>query len=134
MDGIKYKWMAPFSEHFRYRFHTGMVAWGAHRLTGIGIVIFIVVHIWSISHLGSGADSFNTVMALYNTPLFKVGEIILYGTILFHALNGLRIISVDFFGGARYQKKLFWGFMAVGVLLFLIGVWTMLNRAIPMNV
>ena len=122
MEGIKYKWMAPFSEHFRYRFHTGMVAWGMHRITGIGIVIFLCIHIWSISHLGSGPEAFNEIMALYSTPLFKVGEIILFGTILLHALNGLRIIVVDFIGGAKYQKKLFWGVIAVAVILFILGI------------
>ena len=112
--------MAPFSEHFRYKFHTGMVAWAMHRITGVGIVIFLCIHIWSISHLGGGPEEFNAAMALYSTPLFKVCEFLLLATILIHAMNGLRIVWVDFFSGAKYHKKLFWGAMASAALIFVI--------------
>ena len=122
MEGLRHKWMAPFSEHFRYKFHTGMVAWGMHRITGIAIAVFVMAHIWSISHLGAGPESFNGTMELYGTPLFKIGEILLMAAILLHAANGLRIVIVDFFGGARYHKKLFWGFMAAAALLFIISL------------
>ncbi len=122
MEGIKYKWTASFSEHFRYKFHTGMVAWAIHRITGIGLTIFIAIHIWSISHLGSGPESFNATMALYSTPLFKIGEVMLFAVIIFHAMNGLRIIWVDFFGGAKYHKKLFWALMVAAMVLFIMGI------------
>ena len=121
MDGLRYKWMAPFSEHFKYRKHTGMVAWAIHRITGVGLVIFVVVHIWSISHLAEGAEGFNAVMELYSRPLFKFGEIVLFAGIVYHALNGLRIVIVDFFGGARYHKAIFRGLMALGAVIFVAG-------------
>jgi len=129
MRGLRYKWMAPFSEHFRYRKHTGMVAWAAHRLTGIGIAVFAVMHIWSISRLARGADAFNATMALYSSPLFRFGEIVLFAGIVYHALNGLRIIAVDFFGGARYHKALFWALMAVGVAVFVAGTMVMTGQS-----
>ena len=118
--------MAPLGEHFQYKLHTGMVAWALHRITGAGLVLFIAIHIWSISHLSGGPESFNEIMALYSTPLFKIGEAMLLAAILYHAMNGLRIIWVDFFGGARYHKKLFWGLVAAGTVIFIVSVVAMI--------
>lgn len=122
MEGLRHKWMAPFTEHFRYKFHTGMIAWVLHRITGLGILAFLCIHIWSMSHLGAGQNAFEKAMAIYSTPLFQVGEILLLTTILFHAMNGLRIIWIDFFNGAKRHKMLFYCCMALGLVLFVIAI------------
>ncbi len=109
---------------FSYKLSVGHVAWILHRLSGLALMFYLGLHIWVISHLNAGAESFNKVMAFLNTPLFKVLEIGLWGVILYHVLNGIRLLLIDFAGGARYHKKLFW------VAFFLVLILTILG-AIP---
>jgi len=104
----------------KYRYHTGTIAWILHRLSGLALILYLVLHIWVIHNLDNPAG-FDKVMAFLNERLFKVLELGLWGVIIYHAVNGLRIILVDFFGGSREQKKLFWGVVVVGIIMFIAG-------------
>ncbi len=104
----------------KYRYHTGTVAWIFHRLSGLALILYLVLHIWVIHNLDNPAG-FNKVMAFLNEPIFKLLELGLWGVIIYHAINGLRIILVDFFGGSKNQKKLFWGVVVIGIIVFIAG-------------
>ena len=121
MGQITEKWTTDIWEHFRYKWHLGMVAWAIHRVTGVGITVYLGLHIWSISKIYGGPEAFKTAMDVFRQPMFKVMEIMLFGAVVYHTMNGLRLIWVDFFGGARYHKQLFWGFMSAGGAIFLTG-------------
>jgi succinate dehydrogenase / fumarate reductase cytochrome b subunit len=60
-------------------------------------------------------------MAFLRGDLFKVLEIGLWGVILFHAFNGIRVVLVDFFSGSLYHKKLFWVMIVLAFLLWVTG-------------
>ena len=107
---------------FKYRYHTGTVAWALHRLSGLALILYLAMHIWVIHHLDRPLD-FNSVMAFLNEPVFKVLELGLWGVIVYHALNGLRIITVDFFTrkGAAVQKQMFWATVLLGIVVFAAG-------------
>jgi len=111
-----------------YEWKPGAWSWLLHRLTGIGISVFLGFHIYTQTLIYSGPESFNKVMEFYKLPLIKIGEIVLMGAIIFHALNGLRIVIVDFGSGARYHKKLLWGAVAVGIVLFAAGTWVVVQH------
>ncbi len=111
-----------------YEVKTGMFSWLLHRITGVGITIFLFFHIWTQTQIYGGPEKFNAVMEFYKSPLIKISEILLMGAIIFHALNGLRIVIVDFAEGSRYHKKLFWGAMAATAVLFLVGTWIVVSR------
>ena len=52
-------------------------------------------------------DAYNTAVATYKNPVVGLMEVGLVGAVLFHALNGVRIILVDFWEkGPRYQRQL----------------------------
>ncbi len=125
MKGLTYKWSTGFWEHLKYRKHAGMVAWGLHRITGLGLTVYLGLHIWSISKIYGGPAHFEQAMDLFRQPLFKLLEIALFGAVVYHSVNGLRLLWVDFFGGARYHKKLFWGAVALGGAIFLVGAYDM---------
>ncbi len=114
----------------RYRWHLGYVAWLLNRATGIAITFYLVLHIWVIHHLAEGPQGFDRVMGFVQQPLFKLAEIGLLGVVLFHAMNGVRILVIEWGGGARIQKRLFWWVMAVGIALFLFGAWPILSSAV----
>jgi len=104
-----------------YHNFLGSWAWLLHRLSGLALIFYLTLHIWVISHLARGAESFNAMMDFLNSPLFKLLEVGLWGVILFHAFNGVRVIVVDFFHGALAQKKLFLFLIAIAFLLWASG-------------
>lgn len=103
------------SDSIAYRGGAGMVAWIFHRLTGLGVVLFLLWHVVDTSLLGWGPGAYNEAIDFYRTLGFRIGEILLFGAVLYHALNGLRIITMDFWPRTNLlQKRLFYG--AVGLL------------------
>ncbi len=100
-----------------YKGGIGMWSWILHRITGVGIAAFLLIHIADTILLGFNEEWYNEVMLLYTHPLFRIGEVILVGMVLFHALNGIRIILVNFWEkGPDYQKQLFY----IELVLFLV--------------
>jgi len=96
-----------------------MWAWMLHRISGVGVMVFIVFHIVDTWLVGFGPEVYDAVMDIYRHPVFRLGEVALVGALLFHALNGLRVILIDFWPDAalfQKQRQLF----NVVVVLFLI--------------
>ena len=58
----------------RYRWFSGSFAWALHRVTGLALILYLSLHVYSISTLAQGAEAFNSLMKIYASPLFKVGE------------------------------------------------------------
>jgi len=100
----------------RYRIHLGTAAWILHRLSGLGLILYMLLHIWVIHHLIGGEESFNGIMEFFNNPLFKTLEIGLVGVILYHLWNGLRVTLVDIGVAVERQKQVF----GVAVVLWLV--------------
>lgn len=99
-----------------YRIHLGTLAWILHRLSGLALIGYLLLHIWVISHLIGGKESFDGIMELFGSPLFKFLEIGLIGTILYHLFNGLRVTLVDMGMLVEKQKLLF----GIAVVLWLV--------------
>jgi len=102
-----------------YRKDTGSKAWILHRISGIALIGYLFLHIYSLSPLSQGRVAFNAKMELYSTPFFMILEWVLFAFVLFHSLNGIRIVLVDWADGARYHAKLFKYSLAIGIVLFL---------------
>ncbi|MFT4124055.1 MAG: succinate dehydrogenase, cytochrome b556 subunit [Microbacteriaceae bacterium] len=101
-----------------YRGREGMWSWVLHRITGTAIFFFLLVHILDTSLVRIDPDAYNAVIGTYKTPIMGLGEAALVAAIGFHALNGLRIILIDFWGwGTRHQRLMFWIVIVVWVLL-----------------
>jgi succinate dehydrogenase / fumarate reductase cytochrome b subunit len=99
-----------------YRIHTGTFAWILHRLSGLGLIFYLLLHIWVIGHLVGGKESFDSIMAFFYNPLFKFLEIGLIGVIFYHLFNGLRVTLVDMGLLVEKQKALY----IISVVLWLI--------------
>lgn len=110
----------------------GFWSWLLRRVTGLGIVAYLLMHILVIHSLVYGPARFDEAMRFLSSPLFKLGELVLIGAVFIHGFDGLRIVIVDFFGGARYERRLLWllggigaiGLIAAGLplLLYLLGL------------
>ena len=111
-----------------YHNFIGSWAWILHRLTGLALVFYISLHIWVINTLNQGPEKFENVMNLLSTPLFKYLEIGLWGVILFHAFNGIRVVIVDFFKGALSHKKLFFFLIFIAFVMWVIGSYIIISH------
>lgn len=101
-----------------YRGHEGMWSWVLHRITGIAIYFFLLVHILDTATIRLDPEIYNAVMASYKTPIMGLGEAGLVGAIVFHAFNGLRIILVDYTRwGTRYQRTMFYVVLGLWVVV-----------------
>ncbi len=100
----------------RYRGGAGMWAWIMHRLTGVGVMLFLITHVIDTALVMWGPKVYNSVIQFYRLPVFKVAEIFLFAAVLYHALNGLRIVLVDFWPELGvWQRQLFYAVMALFV-------------------
>ena len=101
-----------------YRGREGMWSWVLHRITGVAIYFFLLVHILDTSLVRVSPEAYNAVINTYKTPIMGLGEIALVAAIGLHALNGLRIILIDFTSfGTRHQKAMFWVVIGLWVVL-----------------
>jgi succinate dehydrogenase / fumarate reductase cytochrome b subunit len=83
-------------DYLTYRGGPGHWSWVLHRLSGIGVFLFLLIHIVDISLIGWGPHVFNRLLFLYRYPAFRVGEVALVAAVLYHAINGIRICIIDF--------------------------------------
>ena len=101
-----------------YRGREGMWSWVLQRITGTAIFFFLLVHILDTALLRLSPEAYNAVIGTYKTPLMGLGEAALVAAIGLHALNGLRIICIDFFHwGPKSQRLMFWIVIALWVVL-----------------
>jgi len=67
----------------------------AHRLSGLGLIAYMVLHIIETANRIRGEEAWQGLMALFASPPFKVIEYLLFVMAVFHAMNGLRLILVE---------------------------------------
>ncbi|MFN8373636.1 MAG: succinate dehydrogenase, cytochrome b556 subunit [Anaerolineae bacterium] len=84
------------TETLRYRGAVGQWSWVMHRLTGLGVVLFLILHVVDTSWAVFYPDLYVRAIAAYQSPLFTLGEFGLVFAVVYHAYNGLRIIVFDF--------------------------------------
>ena len=96
-----------------------MWSWVAHRLTGVSIFFFLFAHVIDTAMVRVSPETYNIAVETYKNPVVGVMEVGLVAAVLFHALNGVRLILVDFWSqGPRYQRQLFYGLLVVFTVLF----------------
>ncbi len=109
-----------------YRGREGMWSWVAHRVTGVLIFFFLFAHVLDTALVRVSPDSYNRIMDTYKTPLVNLMEVGLVGAVLFHALNGIRVVLIDFWAkGTRYQKQMTFAVVAVLLLVMIPATYRM---------
>ena len=114
-----------------YRGGQGMWSWALQRITGVAVFFFLLVHVLDIALVRVSPEAFDLVIATYKTPIVNLLEVGLVGAVLYHALNGIRVVLVDFWSkGPRYQKQMLWGVAAVWVIVMIPGTYYMMLHTI----
>ncbi|WP_234991163.1 succinate dehydrogenase, cytochrome b556 subunit [Okibacterium fritillariae] len=97
-----------------------MWSWVLHRITGVAIFFFLLVHILDTALIRVSPEAYNAVIGTYQTPIMGLGEVALVGAIAYHAYNGLRIVLIDFWSkGSKYQKVMFYVVIGLWVITML---------------
>ena len=111
-----------------YRGGVGQWSWVLHRITGVGVLLFLCLHILDTSLIVLGPEHYNAIIQIYRMPLFRVMEVGLFASVLFHALNGVRIILIDFWVDlTRFHKTLFSIQMVCFTVIMIPVTWIMLH-------
>ena len=96
------------ADYKHYDNHLGIIGWLGggrwgverylyiiHRVAGLGILAFFMLHIFENSVRILGPESWEEVMILFKHPVFKMGEFLVFAGFAFHALNGIRLILIE---------------------------------------
>jgi len=94
-----------------------VIAWG-HRIAGVLLTLYVLLHIYTLSFLVT-PGSYDAKMKVYGFFLFSFLEWLLALPVIFHALNGGRLISYELFGTRSDRLILMWvfGLTVIYVLL-----------------
>ena len=106
-----------------------------HRLTGLAILLFFLLHIFASSTRMYGPETWNAAMQILKNPIFRLGEFAVYAAFAFHALNGVRLILIQlgfavgkveepiypYKSSIDTQRPLLMVVMAIAAVLVLVG-------------
>lgn len=113
----------PYGKATVYRGRSGQWAFVLHRITGFLVFMFILLHIVDVSLINvHHGHTYDEVHQIYGNILMRLFEVGLLFALVFHALNGLRIVMVDFFPGAvKNQVRLFSAVLGLTAVLTVVG-------------
>lgn len=129
-----FKWLfGKNSEFWPTNMKTGMWAWVGHRLTGLVLVAYVFLHLSFIStaSMAEGGADFDALMETTSQPLFVAMDFLLVIVVIYHAMNGFRVVLFDLGIGIRRQKLVFWITMAVSAILIIGGMWAIWHLVFP---
>jgi succinate dehydrogenase / fumarate reductase, cytochrome b subunit len=108
-----------------YRGREGQWAFLLHRVTGVAVALFLLLHVLDISLVMWGPEGpFDAFLAFYHNWPFRIGLIMVIAAVVYHGLNGLRIILMDFTTwGVRYQRVLWYSVLGLTTIIGIPVLW-----------
>ncbi len=101
-----------------YQLKEGQIASILHRVSGVAVILFLFVHLVENFFLLMGREAYNAAIGIYDHWYFRLGEFALIAAVVYHALNGLRIIVIDFWQkSTRYHKQMWYAVMILSVVV-----------------
>lgn len=102
---------------FGYQLSWAQLAWFGHRASGLGVLLFLFLHIVETSTVLLGPEVYDFTQTFYKNLPAKLGELVLIAALVYHALNGLRVIAMDFWPGLTiYYRPLTYGVIGATVV------------------
>jgi succinate dehydrogenase / fumarate reductase cytochrome b subunit len=99
-----------------YKGSPGQWSWLAHRITGVAVILFLFAHVVDTAVIGWGPEAYDRVVAVYHNWVVKLLELGLVAAVLYHAINGVKVMLFDFWPSTtRHMKPIALG----STLLFL---------------
>jgi succinate dehydrogenase / fumarate reductase cytochrome b subunit len=103
-----------------YRGREGMWTWVVHRITGVVLFFFLLAHVVDTAMVRVSPEAYDTAVETYKNPVVGIMEVGLVAAVVYHALNGIRVVLVDFWSkGPRYQRQMSYAVVVLFVVLVL---------------
>ena len=99
-----------------YKGSPGQWSWLLHRITGVAVILFLFAHVVDTAVVGWGPEAYNRVVGVYHNWVVQLLELGLVFAVLYHAINGVKIMIFDFWPGSTRHMK---GIAATSTLIFL---------------
>ena len=96
-----------------------MLAWLLHRVSGLVLSAYLLLHIYDLRAAQRGAQAFDEALAVFQSPFWKVMDLLLLAAVLFHTINGIRLLLFDAGIGINNQRQLFWLAFGLTIAIFL---------------
>jgi succinate dehydrogenase / fumarate reductase cytochrome b subunit len=87
-----------------------------NRISGIGLTIYLFLHLVVLSQLARGPEAYDQFIALVKNPLFLLGEFLVVAAVLLHGLNGLRVALTSMGSSVQRQQQLFISLMVIALI------------------
>ena len=95
----------PWDAQFQARaMRTGTAAWLLQRLSGLFLTLYLITHIIVIGTAVRGEETFDDLLSTFENTPFLILDAGLVGVVAFHAINGLRLVLLDFAIGLRSRS------------------------------
>ncbi len=116
--------VSPSSPWWRGR-RPGLGGWAfvLNRIAALGLVLYLGLHLWTLRLLLRGEAAWNAFIQQAKQPLFLALDVLLFAGLLYHGLNGVRVSLIGLGVATRHHRCLFWGLMALAVLLLGLSAW-----------
>jgi len=127
--------MRSLLNYFRYPGRESHWAFLLRRLTGLGVVGFLMIHVLDTATVYFFPAFYLHALALYRSTLFMLGEILLVGAVIFHGVNGLQIVLKDAFPhwwAKETERASFWRVVGLGLAGWLPAAFWM-GRSLYLN-
>lgn len=114
--------VSSFIEGVLYRGREGHLAFILHRVSGLAILFFLMIHVVDTSFVYFWPEGYADAIELYSSPLFLISEYALFAAIIYHGINGLNIILKDAFPAwwnKTMERNAFWKVIVLSFLAWL---------------
>ncbi|MBI3360800.1 MAG: succinate dehydrogenase, cytochrome b556 subunit [Chloroflexi bacterium] len=124
--------ITTLTESVRYRGREAQWSFNFHRVSGLATLLFLTIHILDTSTVYFFPSLYEHAIAIYRNPVFMVGEMALVAGVIYHGLNGLRIILFDLYPHLwteSRQRTFFW-VAFVGTIVLWLPAGFLMGRAL----
>lgn len=108
-------------QEVRWNPNTSILPFTLHRVTGIALVLFLFLHIWTLSAAFRGPEAFNQAIRRFDNPMGHLMEYTLLLAVMVHLVNGLRITMVDLFDLTAIQERILWASLGIVAVIAVYG-------------
>jgi succinate dehydrogenase / fumarate reductase cytochrome b subunit len=123
--------------YISYRGREGQISFVLHRLTGLGTLLFLIIHIVDTATVYFYPPLYEHAIELYRSTPFMIGEVGLVFAVIYHGVNGLRIAYYDMFKPGAWtiegQRKAVWQIFVISVVLWVGPAFIMLRNMVVHN-
>ena len=99
------------------RAHPLWLAFVLHRLSGIGLALFLPLHFWVLAMALSNPARLDGFLYLSEVGIVKLAEFVLVFLLAIHMFGGLRLMAMEWLPWSQPQKTMAAGATAVSFLI-----------------